>query len=105
MAAALRLSAANLYRNQSAIGAFYRRMIAKLGKASAVTATAHKLARLIYHMIKHGTEYVDKGVKHYEEQYKKRMQKNLEKRASTLGFLLVKKEEIQNGITCCNNSV
>jgi len=46
-AAALRMAAASLYRSRSALGAYLRRMTAKLGKPQAVTATAHKLARLM----------------------------------------------------------
>jgi len=73
-------------------------MSAKLGKPGAVTATAHKLARLVYSMLKHGTKYVDQGMSHYEEQYKKRVIKNIQKRvikniqkrAKQLGFKLVK---------------
>ena len=55
-AAALRMAASSLYRSQCALGAYYRRMKARLGAPKAITATAHKLARLIYSMLKHGTE-------------------------------------------------
>lgn len=89
VAAALRLAAVNLARSQTALGAFHRRMIAKLGKAKAVTATAHKLARLIYSMIKNGMEYVDQGLEYYEQRYKERVLKNLQKKAKLLGFKLV----------------
>ena len=58
-----------------------------------VTATAHKLAKLIYSMIKNGTDYVEAGVQKYEEQYQKRVLKNLSKRAKSLGFSLVKVRE------------
>src|SRR3712207_566560 len=51
-ATALRLAAASLSRSRSALGAYFRRMSAKLGKPQAVTATAHKLARLVYSMLK-----------------------------------------------------
>ena len=90
VAAALRLAATNLWRSQTAIGAFYRRMAAKLGKPGAVTATAHKLARLIYSMLKNGTSYTEIGIEKYESEYQKRVLKNLTKRAKTLGFELVK---------------
>lgn len=55
----------------------------------AVTATAHKLARLIYSMLKNGTEYTDKGIEYYELQYKQKVLKNVKKKAKTLGFKLV----------------
>ena len=54
----LRIAATTLERSQTALGAFYRRMKAKLGSASAITATAHKLARVIYRLLKHGELYV-----------------------------------------------
>lgn len=88
-AAALRMAASSLYRSQCALGAYYRRMKARLGAPKAITATAHKLARLIYSMLKHGTEYTDVGQDYYEQQYKSRALKNLKARARQLGFDLV----------------
>jgi predicted transcriptional regulator len=64
-------------------------MKARLGAPKAITATAHKLARLIYSMLKYGTEYTDVGQEYYEQQYKSRVIKNLKKRAQQLGFELV----------------
>ena len=55
----------------------------------AITATAHKLARIFYSMIKHGEEYVDRGQEYYEEQYRERAVKSLKKRAQLMGFVLV----------------
>jgi transposase len=89
VAAALRLAATNLWRSQTALGAYYRRMSSRIGKPGAVTATAHKLARLVYSMLKNGTEYVDKGVEHYEMQYKQRIIKNMKNRAKQFGLKLV----------------
>ena len=60
-AAALRLAAASLHHSKSALGAYFRRMKSRLGTPKAITATAHKLARLIYSMLKHGTAYVARG--------------------------------------------
>ena len=88
-AAALRMAASSLYRSQCALGAYYRRMKARLGAPKAITATAHKLARLIYSMLKHGNEYTDVGQDYYEQQYKSRALKNLKARARQLGFDLV----------------
>jgi transposase len=62
---ALRIAATTLQSSQTALGGFYRRMKARLGKAEAVTATAHKLARLIYRLIKHGEAYVRQGMEVY----------------------------------------
>jgi hypothetical protein len=66
VAAALRLAASSLYHSRSALGAFHRRLKARLGAPKAITATAHKLARLIYRMLRFGTEYVDRGQDYYE---------------------------------------
>ncbi len=88
-ARALRMAAFALANSRSALGAYYRRMRARLGAPKAITATAHKLARLIYSMLKHGTEYVDRGQDYYEQQYRQRVVKNLTKRAAQLGFALL----------------
>ena len=73
------------------MGAFYRRQRTRLGAPKAITATAHKLARTFYSMLKNGTEYVDYGKDYYEQQYENRVLKNLKKRAASLGFKLVPK--------------
>ena len=88
-AIALRLAAASLSRSRSALGAYLRRMSAKLGKPQAITATAHKLARLVYSMLKHGTAYVDVGEDYYERQYRERVVQSLTRRAKELGLVLV----------------
>ena len=87
-AAALRMAAFTLANSKSALGAFYRRQRTRLGAPKAITATAHKLARLIYSMLKQGTEYVDQGQDYYEQQYRERVVKNLRKRAAQFGFEL-----------------
>jgi len=84
-----RLAAYALARSQTALGAFYRRLKARLGPAKALTATAHKLAQIVYSMLKYGKAYVDRGVEYYEQQYRARMIKNLTRRAKQLGFELV----------------
>ena len=88
-AVALRMAANSLYKAQCALGAYYRRMKARLGAPKAITATAHKLARLVYSMLKNGTEYTDVGQDYYEQRYKSRVIQNLKKRAQKLGFELV----------------
>lgn len=69
-AQALRLAAAALRTSQSALGAYFRRMCARMDKPKAVTAAAHKLARLIYSMLTKGEEYTDQGQAYYEERYR-----------------------------------
>jgi len=85
---ALRLAATTLERSQSALGGFYRRMKARLGAAEAVTATAHKLARILYRLIKHGEAYVRQGMEDYERQFQLRKLTTLRKSAKALGFEL-----------------
>lgn len=88
-AAALRLAANGLHRSKTALGAYLRRMKAHLGKPAAITATAHKLARVVYSALKHGWKYVDPGQNWYEAQYRNRVLKSLTNRAALLGFQLV----------------
>jgi transposase len=85
-AQALRLAANSLHRSKSGLGAFFRRMKSRLGAGKAVTAAAHKLARLVYWMLKHGTEYVKQTQEQYEAQQRERMIRNLKKRARQLGL-------------------
>jgi transposase len=86
---ALRMAASSLDRSQTALGAFHRRMKAKLGAPEAITATAHKLARLIYRLIKHGEAYVRTGMEAYEKKYQTRKFNALRKAAESMGFELV----------------
>ena len=86
---ALKLAAAALRSSQSALGAYYRRMCARMDKGKAVTAAAHKLARLIYLMLTKGEEYTDQGQLYYEERYRQRVVRNLTKKAAELGMQLL----------------
>ncbi len=63
--------------------------IPKLGAPEAVTATVHKLARIIYAMLKNQTEYQDPDEGYYEEQARRRAIKNLKRKANQLGFQLI----------------
>ena len=73
----LRIAAVNLGKTDTALGAFYRRLAARVGKAKAVTATARKLAVLFYSLMKHGKAYVEPGAEYYETQYRNRVVLNL----------------------------
>ena len=86
---AFRIAAQSLSRSQSALGAFYRRMRAKHGPAKANKATAHKLARIVYHMLKHRNAYVDPGETAYIQQQRDRTIRNLKRRATLLGLQLI----------------
>ena len=84
----LRLSATTIGRTNTALGAFYRRLGVRIGKAKAVTATARKLAVLLYNTLRFGLHYRDPGVDYYEQRYQDRMLKNLRRRAAELGYEL-----------------
>ena len=94
-AQALRLAAAGLRTSQSALGAYFRRMCSRMDKPKAITAAAHKLARLIYTMLTKGEEYTDKGQDYYEERYRQRVLRQLSQRAQKLGMKLVTTEQLQ----------
>ena len=88
-AQALKLAAAALRSSQSALGAYFRRMCARMDKPKAVTAAAHKLARLIYMMLTKGEEYTDQGQDYYEDRYRERVLRQLAQRAEKMGMRLV----------------
>jgi len=93
-AQALKLAAAALRSSQSALGAYFRRMCARMDKPKAVTAAAHKLARLIYMMLTKGEEYTDQGQDYYEERYRERVLRQLAQRAEKMGMRLVPGETV-----------
>ena len=86
---AFRNAARTLLRSQSYLGAQYRRLRARLGAPKAITAMARKLASLFYRLLKHGQQYVDKGMEYYEARYREQQIRSLLKRAQKLGFQLV----------------
>jgi len=88
-AVVLRMAAINVGKTHTALGAFYRRLAARTGKAKAVTATARKLAVLFYNALRFGMSYVDPGEDHYEEKYRQRVVHQLHRRAKQMGFTLV----------------
>lgn len=87
-ATAFRIAAQSLSTSLSALGAYYRRMRSRLGAPKAVTATAHKLARIFYHLWKTGDQYKDIGIDYYEQKYKERILKNMKRKAKKLGYLI-----------------
>ena len=89
VAIALRIAANTLYKSRCAFGAFLRRIKSRLGSPKAITALAHKLAKLIYCMLRYGFEYVEKGIEFYETMYRKRREASLKKKAKELGYELV----------------
>ena len=94
VASYLRLAAVTVGKTSTALGAFYRRLGARIGKAKAVTATARKIAVLFYNAMRFGMNYKDLGVDHYQQKYKERVIKQLHRRAAELGLTLQPAESV-----------
>jgi transposase len=90
---ALRLAAAALRSSKSALGAYFRRMCARMDRPKAIAAAAHQLARLIYTMLTKGQEYTDQGQDYFEERYRERVLRHLSQRANKMGMRLVAIEQ------------
>ncbi|GBE73994.1 hypothetical protein myaer87_12210 [Microcystis aeruginosa NIES-87] len=86
---AFRQAAASLGRSQTALGSFYRRMKTKLGTPKAVVATAHKLARIVYHMLKYQVSFSAIPPEQEDERYRQRLLHNLQRKAQKLGAKLI----------------
>jgi len=93
-AQAFRLAAQTLERAQSALGAFFRRILRREGRAVAIKAAARKLAIIFYSVLNTRTPYQDPGVSYYEQKYRERLLKSLKKQATTLGFELTPLEVV-----------
>jgi hypothetical protein len=86
------MAAQSLQASQSALGTFYRRMRTRLGAPKAITAAAHKLARIIYHMITKREAY--QVFSRLELEYKRSSENRLRAQARALGFELVTANEV-----------
>ena len=86
---AFRMAAQTAGKSHSALGAFYRRLRSRLGSPKAITATAHKIARIFYQLWTTGGDYTDPGMDYYELRYRERMVNNLHKKAQAFGFELI----------------
>jgi transposase len=89
VALALRLAARALVRTRSPLALFYQRIKSRIGAAGAITATAHKLARLVYRMLKYGRDYVKQDMREYAAKQKEKLEQSLRKKAAALGYELV----------------
>jgi transposase len=89
------MAAMSLGRSDHALGAFYRRLAARAGKAKAITATARKLAILVYRMLRDHTPYRECSAADYDQQQRSRILRGLRKRAASLGLELV---DTQSGL-------
>ncbi len=85
-ATALRMAATTLLRSRSYLGAQYRRLHTKLGAPKAITAMAHRLARLVYRILKYGQQHVDKGAEYHEQRNRQRQIEFLRKKPAQLGL-------------------
>ena len=85
---AFRQAAATIGRADCAFGAFYRRLKSRLGPAQANVATAHKMARVVYHMLKFKLEYQTMTANQYEQRFREREIKYLQRKATRLGFAI-----------------
>src|SRR3954453_14878677 len=94
VAVALRMAAQSLQGSQSALGAFYRRMRTRLGAPKAITAAAHKLARIIYHLLATRQAYEDTVFSRLETQHARSVENRLRAQARVLGFNLVVAERV-----------
>lgn len=91
---ALKLAAQGLSRSHCAMGAYYRRLALRMGSGKAITAVAHKLARVIYAMLSGHAEYVEHSQDAYELRYRARAIKSMQRRATEWGFELVQKTTV-----------
>jgi transposase len=89
LAQALRMAAQAVSRTKTTLAVFYHRIKGRLGGRGAITATAHKLAVLVYRLLKHGVEYVRQSLEKYAAQVKEQMERSLRRKASLLGYELV----------------
>ena len=99
LSVALRLAARTLQNSRSALGANFRRLIAKIGMPKAITAMARKLAVLVYRMLKYGTQYVDIGMQLYEAKYQASKIQYLRTQAARLGMILLPNQTAGAGAT------
>ena len=91
---AFRQAAASVTRSDSAFGAYYRRKKAQIGPQQARVATAHKIARTVYHMLKHRLAYHETGARVYEQHQRERELAHLQRKAAKLGFILTAHEPV-----------
>jgi len=92
----LKIAAQSLHHSYSYMGAFYRRLASRVGKAKAIQATARKIAIQVYYALKYGTDYVERGQNYYEENYRNKVLMSMARKAKEMGYLLVKQEPVSS---------
>jgi transposase len=90
---AFRQAAQSVSRSDSAVGAYYRSLRARKGPEQANVATAHKIARIVYHLLKYGEAYEAESAAAYEQQRQERELRQLSRRAAKLGYTLAPVQE------------
>ena len=95
IAIALRMAAQGLGKTKSPLALFYRRIKSRIGGRGAITATAHKLACLVYRMLRYGKEYVKQSMEEYERKMKEQLERSLRRKAAALGYEIVAKGAAQ----------
>lgn len=90
---AFRMAANSLHHSKSVLGAYYRRMRARLGAPGAIIATAHKIAKIVYLMLRDQKSFHDIGQDAYEQQFETRRIANLKRMAREMGFDLQPREK------------
>lgn len=90
---AFRQAAQSVSRSETAIGAYYRAMRARKGPQQATVATAHKIARVVYHLLKYGEEYEEESTEEFEQKQQERELKMVTRRAAKLGYALTAVQE------------
>jgi hypothetical protein len=80
------MAATSLSRSKTYLGVKFRRLRARFGAPKAITAMAYMLARLVDRMLKYGEQYLEKGMKYYEEKYRDHEIRNILKKAKELGL-------------------
>ena len=99
LANALRMAATTLYRSHSALGDYFRRLRAKLGSPAAITAAAHKLARILFAMLRDRRSFDPQLLGVLNEKHLRRRQNSLRKYAASLGFELVPIQNLANSVS------
>jgi hypothetical protein len=82
------VAAQSLHGSQSALGAFYRRLRARIGPEKAITATARKIAVHYYRLVRHGVVYQDPGAQAYDQRFEQQRMRWLTKQATKMGMVL-----------------
>ena len=89
VATALRVAAQSLHRSKSGLGAYFRRLRGRLGAPKAITATAHRLALLVYRLLRHKKAYVDGGEEAYQQRLQEQQLARVQREAARLGYVLL----------------